>query len=82
MNSLIVSLQLNHYFQRKKLSLLKYFVRLPFLGALLLQILNKLKAFLRKHTDDKASVYIVDTFSEDGENFRSKNRQPVLMKSE
>ena len=37
------------YFTSKKI-----FIRLPFLGDLLLQIRNELKCFLRKHTDNKA----------------------------
>ena len=41
-----------------------------------------MKSFLREHTDDKASVYIVDTFSKIGENFRFKDQQLLLMKSE
>ena len=55
---LIRSLQLKHflYFTPKKI-----FFRLPFLGALSLQVGNELKFFLCKHTDDRSSVYIVDT---------------------
>ena len=52
----------------------KIFIRLPFLGALSLQIRNVLKSFLRKQTNDKAPVYIVDAFSKIGENFRFKDK--------
>ena len=38
----------------------KILIRLPFLGALCVQICNDLKSFFHKHTDDKASLYIVD----------------------
>ena len=76
MNFLIVNSQLNHYFQRKKI-----LIRLLFLGALSIQIGNKLKSFLHKHTDDRVSVYIVDALSKIGENFRFKDKQPLLMKS-
>ena len=51
------------------------------LGALSLQICNELKAFLCKHTDDKASVYIIGTLSKIGENFCFKDWQPLLVKS-
>ena len=54
---------------------------MPFLGALSVQICNDLKSFLYKHTDDKASLYIVDALSKIGENFRFKDKQPLLMKS-
>ena len=54
---------------------------MPFLGALSVQIRNELKSFLHKYTDDKASLYIVDALSKIGENFRFKNKQPLLMKS-
>ena len=36
---------------------------------------------LLKHTDDKTSVYIVDTLFKIKENFRLKNRQTLLMRS-
>ena len=55
---------------------------MPFLGALSVQIRNELKSFLHKHTDEKVSVYIVDTLSKTGEIFRFKDKQPFLMKSE
>ena len=45
----------------------KILIRLPFLGALSVQIRNELKCFLHKHTDDKASVYIVNALSKIGE---------------
>ena len=41
-------------FKKKYSTSKKIFIRLPFLGDLLLQIRNELKCFLRKHTDDKA----------------------------
>ena len=59
----------------------KIFIRLAFLGALSVQIRNELKSFLHKHTDDKVSLYIVDALSKIGENFRFKDKQPLLMKS-
>ena len=52
-----------------------------FLGVLSVQIRNELKSFLHKHTDDKVSLYIVDALLEIGENFRFKDKQPLLMKS-
>ena len=55
----------------------KILIRLPFLSALSLQIRNELKSFLHKHTDDKASLYIVDALSKIGENFRFKDKQPL-----
>ena len=58
----------------------KILIRLPFLGVLSVQICNELKSFLHKHTDDKASVYIVDALSEIGENFRFTDKQPLRMK--
>ena len=58
----------------------KIFIRLPFLGALFMQIRNKLKFFLHKHTDDRASVYIIDALSKIRENFRFKDKQPPLIK--
>ena len=51
------------------------------MSALSVQIRHELKSFLQKHTDDKASVYIVDALLKIGENFRCKNKQPLLMKS-
>ena len=59
----------------------KILIRLPFFGALSVQIRNELKSFFHKHTDDKASLYIVDALSKIGENFRFKDKQPLLMKS-
>ena len=59
----------------------KILIRLPFLDASSVQIRNELKSFLHKHTDDRASVYIVDALSKIGENFRLKDKQPLLMKS-
>ena len=59
----------------------KNLIRLPFLDALSVQIRNELKSFLHKHTDDKASLYIVDALSKIGKNFRFKDKQPFLMKS-
>ena len=59
----------------------KILIRLPFLGALSGQVCNELKSFLHKHTDDKASLYIVDALLKIGENFRYKDKQPLLMKS-
>ena len=53
----------------------KILILLPFLGALSVQIRNELKSFLLKHTDDKASLYIVDALSKIGENFRFKDKQ-------
>ena len=58
----------------------KIFIRLAFLSALSLQIRIEPKSFLRKHTDDKASVYNVDALLNIGENFRYKDLQPLLMK--
>ena len=82
MNFLIVNLQLNHYVQRKKIPLKKRFSFVyRFLGALSVQIRNELKSFIHKHTDDKASLYIVDALSKIGENFLFKDKQPLLMKS-
>ena len=46
-----------------------------------MKIRNELKPFLHKHTDDKASLYIVDALSKIGENFHFKDKQPLLMKS-
>ena len=81
-NFLVVNSQLNHYVQRKKdPTQKKILIRLPFLGALSVQIRNELKFFLHKHTDDKASLYINDALSKIGENFRFKDKQPLLMKS-
>ena len=54
---------------------------MPFLGALSVQIRYELKSFLHKHADDKASVYVVDALLKIGENFRFKDKQPLLMKS-
>ena len=59
----------------------KILIRLSFLGALSVQIRNELKSFLHKHTDDKASLYIVVALSKIGESFRFKDKQPLLMKS-
>ena len=59
----------------------KIFISLPLLGALSLHIRYELKAFLRKQTDDNASVYIVDAPSKIGEIFRFQDGQPILMKS-
>ena len=59
----------------------KILICLPFLGALSVQICNELKSFFHIHTDDKASVYIVDALSKIGENFRFKDKQSLLMKS-
>ena len=59
----------------------KIFIRFPFLGAISVQIRNELKFFLYKYTDDKASVYIIDALSRILENFRFKDKQPLLMKS-
>ena len=59
----------------------KILIRLSFLGALSVQIRNELKSFLHKHTNDKASLYIVDALSKIGENFRFKDKQTLLMKS-
>ena len=81
-NLLIVNSQLNHYVRRKKSPLKKkILICLTFLAALSVQIRNELKSFLHKHTDDKASLYIVDALSKIGENFRFKDKQPLLMKS-
>ena len=56
-NFLIVNSQLNHYVQRKKdPTQKKILIRLPFLGALSVQIRNKLKSFLHKRTDDKVHL--------------------------
>ena len=46
-----------------------------------MKIRNELKSFLHKHTDDKASLYIVDALSKTKENFRLQDKQPLLMKS-
>ena len=46
-NFLIGSSQLNHYFQRKKSTPKKIFIRLPFSDALSLQTRYELKSFLR-----------------------------------
>ena len=54
---------------------------MPFLVALSVQIRNELKFFLHKHTDDKASLNIVHALSKTGENFRFKDKQPLLIKS-
>ena len=54
---------------------------MPFLGPLSVQIRNELKSFLHKHTDDEASLYIVDALPKIGENFRFKDKQPLLIKS-
>ena len=59
----------------------KILIRLSFLGALSVQIRNELKSFFDKLTDGKASVYIVNALSKIGENFRFKDKQPLLMKS-
>ena len=41
-----------------------------------------MKSSFRKHTDDKASVYyIVDVLSKIGENFRFRDKQPLLIES-
>ena len=50
------------------------------LKILSMKIRNELKSFLHKHTYDKASLYIVDALSKIGENFRFKDKQPLLMK--
>ena len=47
--------------QKKNSTSKKIFIRLRFLGALWMQICNEQKFFIRKSTDDKTSVYIVDT---------------------
>ena len=60
--------------KKKDFTTKKIFIRLPFLGALSLQIRNELKSFLCKHTVDKASVYIIDTLSKIGENFRFQDK--------
>ena len=66
-NFLIVSSQLNAItFIEKVSNPKKIFIRLPFLGALSLQIRNEMKSFLRKHTNDKALVYVVDILSKVG----------------
>ena len=49
--------------------------------ALSVQITNDLKSFLHKHTDDKASDYIVDALSKITENFPFKHKQSLPMKS-
>ena len=46
-----------------------------------MKIRNELKSFLHKHTNDQAALYIVDALSKIGENFRFKDKQPLLMKS-
>ena len=59
----------------------KIFIRKLFLGDLSVQICNELKIFLHTHPDDKVSVYIVNALSKIEENFRFKDKQPLLMKS-
>ena len=78
-NFLIISSQLSYYSQKDS-TCKEIFIRLPFLGNLSLHIHNKLKTFLCKHTNDKASVYTAYNISKIGKNFCFNNQQPLQMK--
>ena len=67
--------------KKKIIPLQKRFSFVAVFGCLIRTKLNELKSFLHKHTDDKASVYIVAALSKIGDNFHFKDKQPLLMKS-
>ena len=45
-----------------------------------LQIQNELQSIFRKHTNDRASVYVIDKLLKIEGNFYLKDKQPLLIK--
>ena len=66
---------------RRNLQSKRILIRLPFLGAVSEQVRNELNSFLRKRTDGRVKLSVIDTTSKIGNNFHLKDRQPLVRRS-
>jgi len=53
-------------------------LRIPFLGAISMQIQNKLKQFFKQHTNDKLRIWMIHKMQKLSKHFKVKENQALI----